>query len=76
MYSNLASPEEGKVYYLSQESLMRAIRNLKALMFYDIEEREEQEIMKANTFEIAAQGKKMLFKEGDSWGITEVGKSA
>ena len=75
MYSNLVSPEEGKVYYLSKEPYT-GNNEPKALMFYDIEEREEQEIMKANSFEIAALGKKMLFKEGDSWGIAEVGKSA
>lgn len=74
MYSNLVSPEEGKVYYLSQEPYT-SNSEPKTLMFYDIEEREEQEIMKANSFEIAAHGKKMLFKKGDSWGIAEVGKS-
>ena len=73
MYSNLASPAEGKVYYISRKphSSFSEPRSLKS---YDLNERKEEEIMEASAFEIAAGGKKLLFRNGSSWGIAEVGK--
>ncbi len=73
MYSNLASPEEGKVYYISRKP-NSGFFDPQSLMLYDLKEREEKEVMSANAFEIAANGKKMLFRKGRAWGITEVGK--
>jgi len=75
MYSNLVSPEEGKVYYLSKKPFT-GNNEPKTLMVYNIEEREEEEIMEANRFEIAGHGKKMLFQKENDWGIAEVGKKA
>ncbi len=68
MYSNLASPEENKLYYIS-----RTGTGAPQLMRYDFKERKEENIMPANYFEISANKKKMLFRKGSSWGITKVG---
>lgn len=73
MYANLASPKEGKVYYISQKP-NSGYNEPRSLMLYDLEGRKEKEVMEANAFEISANGKKMLFQKGRSWGITEVGK--
>ncbi len=73
LYSNLASPEEGKLYYISQQPHANSQSQPK-LMMYDLNEREEQEIMAANSFEIAAKGEKLLFRNGGSWGIAKVGQ--
>ncbi len=73
IYYNLASPEEGKVYYISRKP-NSGFFDPQSLMLYDLKEREEKEVMPANSFEIAANGKKMLFRKGRSWGITTVGK--
>lgn len=72
MYSNLASPEEGKIYYISRKP-HSGYAEPQSLMLYDMKTREGKEIMPANEFEIAANGKKMLFRAGSKWGITEVG---
>ncbi len=72
MYSNLASPEEGKVYYISTKP-NSSWNDPQSLMMYDLSEREEKKVMAANEFEIAAKGEKMLFRKGRSWGITKVG---
>jgi tricorn protease len=69
MYSNLSSPEEGKLYYIS-----RAAPEPAQLMSYDLKERKEDKIMAADYFEISANTKKMLFRNGNSWGITAVGQ--
>ncbi|MDN5205504.1 PDZ domain-containing protein [Fulvivirgaceae bacterium BMA10] len=72
MYSNLASPEEGKIYYISRKP-RSGFFEPQSLMMYDMNERKEKEIMAANGFEIASNGKKMLFRKGNSLGIAKVG---
>jgi tricorn protease len=69
MYANLASPKEGKLYFIS-----RSQNGLGSLMSYDLKERKEKNIMPADYFEIAAKGKKMLFRKDGAWGITALGK--
>jgi len=73
MYSNLTCPTEGKLYYL-KDSPERRYSDPQALMMFDLEEREEKEILKANGFFVSADGKKMLFLKGSSWSITDTGK--
>lgn len=68
MYSNLASPEEGKLYYISSR------QNTSDLMVYDFKARKAENIMEADEFQIAAKAEKMLFRKGRSWGITKVGQ--
>ncbi|MFT6036654.1 MAG: tricorn protease [Marivirga sp.] len=72
MYANLASPEEGKVYYIARKP-HSSFNSPQSLMMYDLSKREGKEIMAANAFQIAANGKKMLYQKGSAWGITEVG---
>mgnify|MGYP006283632843 CR=1 FL=1 len=69
LYSNLASPEEGKLYYIAN-----SYEGAPQLMVYDLNERKEDNIMPANYFEISADKKKMLFSNNGSWGITGVGQ--
>lgn len=73
MYSNLGSSEEGKLYYLSNKPHSE-YNDPQTIRMYDLKEKEDNEVMEANWFEIAAGGKKMFFRSKDSWGITEVGK--
>lgn len=73
MYSNLASPEDGKLFYISRKP-HSGYGEPQSLMVYDFEKREDKEIMEANEFQIAANGKKLLFRKGRAWGIAEVGK--
>lgn len=74
MYYNLSSPEEGKVYYISRKPHSE-FNAPQSLMVYDLNEREGKEVMAANGYKIAANGKKMLYRKGNAWGITEVGKA-
>lgn len=73
MYSNLSCSEEGKLFYLSTKPHSK-YDDPQTIRMYDLKEREDKEIMEANWFEIAAGGKKMLFLNKKSWGITDVGK--
>lgn len=68
MYSNLASPEEDKLYFISNQE------KGSELMVYDFKKRKADNIMEADEFQIAAKGEKMLFRKGSAWGITKVGE--
>ncbi len=72
-YSNLYSPEEGKLYYLSTKPNAR-YSDPSAVKLYDLEKREEKEIMDANWFTIAAGNEKWLFRKGKNWGIGNIGE--
>lgn len=74
MYSNLSSPEEGKVYYISRKP-HSGFNEPQSFMVYDLKEREGKEIMAANAYEVSGNGKKMLYLKGRSWGITDIGKA-
>ncbi|MGB5943169.1 MAG: PDZ domain-containing protein [Leeuwenhoekiella sp.] len=41
---------------------------------YDLKEREKEELMEADAFEISANGEKMLVYQNGSWYVTEIGK--
>ncbi len=71
-YGNLASPEEGKLYYVARSR--GADSGGSSLMVFDLKEQEGKEIMKADEFQIAAQGEKLLYRKGRAWGIAPVGK--
>jgi tricorn protease len=71
-YYNLSSPEEGKVYYISSDP-HSGFNALQSLMMYDLHSRKGEEVMSANGYEIAANGEKMLYQKGNTWGISEVG---
>lgn len=74
IYSGLTCPEEGKIYYLSRESGM-SFNAPQSLRMYDLKERKDKEITKANYFIIAAGGKKMLIRNQQSWAITDISKN-
>jgi tricorn protease len=44
------------------------------LMMYDLAEREEKELFDANAFVVSADGKKVLYNKGETWGIVEAGE--
>ncbi len=73
IYSNLVVAREGEVYYLSRKP-HGGFAEAQSLQKYDLNKREDKEVMQANWFEIAAGGKKMLYRKGRSMGITDVGK--
>ncbi len=73
MYSNLNSTEEGVVYFLSRTP-HSSWRDPQTLMKYDLNEREEKDIMEMHWYWLTADGKKMLFVKKDNWAITETGK--
>ncbi|MEN8788877.1 MAG: PDZ domain-containing protein [Flavobacteriaceae bacterium] len=72
-YYSLESPEEGKIYYLSFKP-HSGYASPQQLKMFDLEEREEKDVLQANQFEMSADGKKMLLREGESWSIAEVGE--
>ncbi len=69
-YGNLATPEEGKLYYVDRA----ADSDGSTLMVFDLKEQEGKEVMKADEFQIAARGEKLLYRRGRTWGIAPVGK--
>ena len=72
MYYNLRCAAEGKIYYISRKAGSGFFAP-QSLMMYDLNERKEKEVTKANSFEIAANGKKWLVQRGPSWGIASIG---
>lgn len=72
-YYNIHIPEEGQIYYMSMTP-HSGYGELQSIRHFDLKEKKDTEIMKANWFIIAAGGKKMLYRSGQSWGITDVGK--
>jgi tricorn protease len=59
-YSGLSSVEGGKLFYRSGGSVM----------MYDFEERDSDSFMSGvSAFQITADGKKMLYRAGQNWGI-------
>lgn len=73
IYFNLRCAEEGKLFYLSAKP-HGGFEDSPSLRTFDFKEKEDKEVMSANWFEIATGGKKMLFLNKQSWGITDVGK--
>ncbi len=43
------------------------------LMMYDLENREEKELFEANAFRVSADGSKILYRNGATWGIVDAG---
>lgn len=73
MYGNLSCPEEGKIYYLSFNP-NGSFSDPQKLMKYDLVEKEEKEILKANDYTISADGKKTLIRNRRSWSISDTDK--
>ncbi len=70
-YTFLSAPAEGKLYYLSAPQRQQ---NKASLNMYDLKERKNKEIMPATSYEISANGKKILYQADGKWGIAEIDK--
>jgi tricorn protease len=66
-YSSLGSPSEKQVLYIKTDNGKRTLRK------YDLEEREDSELMDLVFYVLSADGKKMLYREGKQYGICDAG---
>lgn len=66
-YSSLGSPSENQVTYLKRESGKRTMRK------YDLDERKDEEVAEIDNYVLSADGKKMLYRKGSQWGISDGG---
>ncbi len=70
-YSQLGMYKTGEFLYVaSSQDNSTASR----LFRYDIKERKESEVMELDNYLLSADGKKMLYRKGQIWGISEAGK--
>jgi tricorn protease len=72
-YYNLYIPEEGQIYFISAKPYS-GYDDPQSIRKFDLKEKKDTVVMHANWFQIAAGGKKMLYRKGQTWGITDVGK--
>jgi tricorn protease len=78
--SNLAAGEEGKIYYIRRVGAIPGksgdtFSGTPALVRFDLKEREEETLAeKVDGFVISANGKKLLYRSNDVWGMTDAGK--
>jgi len=70
-YSGLQVGQAGELYYLSREPDGRGA----ALHLYNVDKRKDEEIL-ANVFgySVSRDGKKLLYRSGPKWAITDAGK--
>ncbi len=71
MYANLNSPKEGELYYLAYAPHSQGKSMLNK---YDLKKRENKEIMPAFTYEISANGEKIVYGADGKWGIADLNK--
>ena len=67
-YSNLGSHNENQFLYLVRSAEKTKMHS------YDLEERKDEELEEMNGFLLSADGKKMLYRKGQTWGIADAGK--
>jgi len=67
-YSNLASHKENQFLYLKRSDGKTSMHS------YDLKERKDEAVAEMNGFLLSADGKKMLYRKGRSWGIADAGK--
>jgi tricorn protease len=69
-YSQPGAAKAGEILYVS-----RSQDNFQSKLFrYDIKERKESEVMELDNYLLTADGKKMLYNKGETWGICDAGK--
>ncbi len=72
-YSQLGSAKEGEILYVvgsydnPRQSTMRK---------YDLNRRRDSEVMQLSNYILSADGKKMLYRSGNTWGICNAGEKA
>lgn len=69
-YSHLDMTRDGKLYYISRP--VGSFRNGK-LHQYNLKDKEDKEIMSVDLYMLSTDGKKMLYRVGERWGITNTG---
>ena len=68
--SQLAMATAGEFYYVLSDDYTRTSRLFK----YDMKEKKESEVMELDNYRFSADGKKMLYNKGETWGISDAGK--
>ncbi len=69
-YAQLGTNKEDQVFYIVSGS---SYSDPRKMMKFDLKERKDSEIMEANGYEFSADGKKMLYRKGSTWGICDAG---
>ncbi|MEM6515281.1 MAG: PDZ domain-containing protein [Bacteroidota bacterium] len=69
-YYSLSAPEEGKLYYLSAGANFSDATKLNK---YDLKERENKSLFETPSYDISADGKKMLTYMNGNWFVTNTG---
>ena len=70
-YDDLGMGKPGEILYMVYPG---AGPGSARLFKFDMKERKESEVMEADGYELSADGKKMLYRKGQSWGIADAGK--
>ena len=68
MLYGLGCAKENQVLYIKSEAGKRVLRK------YDLEEREDKEVAEMDGYVLSADGKKMLYRKGQQWGIAGAGE--
>jgi tricorn protease len=66
-YDGLGCAKENEILYIKHEPGKTAMRK------YDIREREDKEVAELDNYYLSADGKKMLYRKGGTWGICGAG---
>ncbi|TNF44509.1 MAG: peptidase S41, partial [Bacteroidetes bacterium] len=69
-YSQLNMVKAGEFLFVASDDNTLTSRLFK----YDMKERKENEVMELDNYIISADGKKMLYNKGQTWGIADAGK--
>jgi tricorn protease len=70
-YYQLGAGKEGELYYITFSFDSPGPGTLHK---YDIKKRKDSEVMELNDYVISADGKKMLYRKGNTYGITNTGE--
>lgn len=70
-YSQLGMIKAGEFYYVSAPF---DYSGPSRLFKFDMKERKESEVMELDSYILSADGKKMLYRKGQTWGISDAGK--
>ncbi len=70
-YGRVAMAKAGEILYQVNGS---DFSQPSKLFKYDMKEQKESEVMELDEFWLTTDGKKMLYRKGQTWGITEAGK--
>lgn len=70
-YSQLGTGKEGELLYIVSGD---SYSDPQKMHKYALEERKDSEVMDADEYWISADGKKMLYRSGQKWGVTNLGE--